>query len=86
MIQKKIIQLLIAHSLFFLLLSGCNTAKGTSEGGKIMSEGIAVIGQGGVKVVEGITTIVRGTVPIFDGVYEDAKTLGKITLQNTFGN
>ena len=51
-----------------------------------MSEGIAVIGQGGVKVVEGITTIVRGTVPIFDGVYEDAKTLGKITLQNTFGN
>ena len=69
-------------SLFFVLLIGCNTGKGVSEGGKIMSEGVAVVGQGGVKVVEGIVTIVRGTVPIFDGVYEDAKVLGKMTLQN----
>ena len=74
-------------SLFFLLLAGCNTGKGVSEGGKIMSEGVAVVGQGGVKVVEGIVTIVRGTVPIFDGVYKDAKTLTKMTFQkNPFGN
>ena len=39
-------------SLFFLLLIGCNTGKGVSEGGRIMSEGGAVVGQGGVKVVE----------------------------------
>ena len=83
MIQKKILQLLITLSLFFLLLSGCNTAKGTSKGSKIMSEGITTIGQGGAKVVEGIVTIARGTVPIFDGVYEDAKTLGKVMLENT---
>ena len=86
MIQKKILQLLITLSLFFLLLSGCNTAKGPSKGSKIMSEGIAVVGQGGVKIVEGIVTIVRGTVPIFDGVYEDAKTLGKVVLENTIDN
>ena len=87
MIQKKNLQLLITLLLFFLLLSGCNTAKGTSKGSKIMSEGITVIGQGGAKIVEGIVTIVRGTVPIFDGVYKDAKTLTKMTFQkNPFGN
>ena len=74
-------------SLFFLLLAGCNTGKGVSEGGRIMSEGVAVIGQGGVKVVEGIVTIARGTVPILDGVYKDTKTLTKMAFQKTpFGN
>ena len=51
-----------------------------------MSEGFVVVGQGGVKIVEGITTIVRGTVPIFDGAYEDAKTLGRIMLENTISD
>ena len=86
MIQKKFLQLLIALSLFFLLLSGCNTAKGTAKGGKIMNEGVTVLGQGGVKVAEGIATIVRGTVPIFDGVYEDAKTLGRVMLRSATSN
>tara|TARA_B100001123_G_C14739283_1_gene800267 strand:+ start:112 stop:360 length:249 start_codon:yes stop_codon:yes gene_type:complete len=81
-IQKKNLQLLIVLSLFFILLYGCNTARGTSKGSKIMSEGVVTIGQGGVKVVEGITTIVRGTVPIFDGFYEDAKTLGRVMISD----
>ena len=82
MIQKKILQLLIKLSLIFLLLPACNTAKGTSKGSKIMSEGVVMVGQGGTKVVEGIVTIVQGTVPIFDGAYQDAKVLGKATLEN----
>ena len=51
-----------------------------------MNEGVAVLGQGGVKVAEGIATIVRGTVPIFDGVYEDAKTLGRVMLRSATSN
>ena len=86
MILKKILQLLITLSLFFLLLSGCNTARGMSKGSKIMTEGITVLGQGGVNITEGIVTIIRGTVPIFDGVYEDTKFLGKAVVKNIIVN
>mgnify|MGYP001254240089 FL=1 len=82
MIQKKILQLLIKLSLIFLLLPACNTAKGTSKGSKIMSEGVVMVGQGGTKVVEGIVTIAQGTVPIVDGIYQDTKVLGKAALKN----
>ena len=82
MIQKKILQLLIKLSLIFLLLPACNTAKGTSKGSKIMSEGVVMVGQGGTKVVEGIVTIAQGTVPIIDGIYQDTKVLGKAALKN----
>ena len=81
-IQKKILQLLIKLSLIFLLLPACNTAKGTSKGSKIMSEGVVMVGQGGTKVVEGIVTIAQGTVPIIDGIYQDTKVLGKAALKN----
>ena len=81
-IQKKILQLLIKLSLIFLLLPACNTAKGTSKGSKIMSEGVVMVGQGGTKVVEGIVTIAQGTVPIVDGIYQDTKVLGKAALKN----
>ena len=82
MIQKKILQLLIKLSVIFLLLPACNTAKGTSKGSKIMSEGVVMVGQGGTKVVEGIVTIAQGTVPIVDGIYQDTKVLGKAALKN----
>ena len=82
MIQKKILQLLIKLSLIFLLLPACNTAKGTSKGSKIMSEGVVMVGQGGTKVVEGIVTIAQVTVPIIDGIYQDTKVLGKAALKN----
>ena len=81
-IQKKILQLLIKLSLIFLLLPACNTAKGTSKGSKIMSEGVVMVGQGGTKVVEGIVTLAQGTVPIVDGIYQDTKVLGKAALKN----
>ena len=81
-IQKKILQLLIKLSVIFLLLPACNTAKGTSKGSKIMSEGVVMVGQGGTKVVEGIVTIAQGTVPIVDGIYQDTKVLGKAALKN----
>ena len=82
MIQKKILQLLIKLSVIFLLLPACNTAKGTSKGSKIMSEGVVMVGQGGTKVVEGIVTIAQGTVPIVDGIYQDTKVLGKAAYKN----
>ena len=81
-IQKKILQLLIKCSIIFLLLPACNTAKGTSEGSKIMSEGVVMVGQGGTKVVEGIVTITQGTFPIVDGIYQDTKEFGKAALEN----
>jgi len=81
-IQKKILQLLIKLSVIFLLLPACNTAKGTSKGSKIMSEGVVMVGQGGTKVVEGIVTIAQGTVPIVDGIYQDTKVLGKAAYKN----
>ena len=70
-------------SLFFLLLIGCNTGKGVSEGGKLMGEGVALAGQGGAKIVEGFVTASRGTIPIMDGIYKDAKVLTKWTFQKS---
>ena len=81
MIQKKILQLLIKLSLIFLLLPACNTAKGTSKGSKIMSEGVVMVGQGGTKVVEGIVTIAQGTVPIIDGIIKIRRSWVKLRLK-----